>query len=91
MSTTPDAAAPQPPPAPTLQRLRWAVASVPLVQAALLLALLPAVADAGRPALPLAAALALAGALGLAALLWWALGRVDHVLAGTRRGMQRMQ
>lgn len=90
MSTTTDAAA-TPPPAPTLRGLRWAVTSVPVVQAALLLALLPAVADAGRPALPLAAALALGGALGLAALLWWALGRVDGVLAGTRRSMQRMQ
>ncbi len=90
MSSTPDAAA-APPQAPSLKGLRWAVASVPAVQAALLLALLPAVADGGRATLPLAAALALAGALGLTALLWWALGRIDAMLAGTRRAVHRMQ
>lgn len=89
MPLTTEARAVTPPPAPSLQRLRWAVTAVPLVQAALLLALLPGVADGGRSALPLALALALAGAAVLAALLWWSLGRVGAAVAGLERALQR--
>jgi hypothetical protein len=89
MPLTTEARADATPPALSLQRLRWAVTAVPLVQAALLLALLPGVADGGRGALPLALALALAGAALLAALLWWSLGRVGAAVAGLDRALQR--
>lgn len=74
---------------PPVPRLQWALAGVPLVQGALLLALLPGVADGGRAALPAAYALVAAGALALAALLWWGLGHIERAWAATARRLQR--
>jgi PAS domain-containing protein len=86
MTSTSDAAATTlPPPDPGSRRWRWALTGVPLVQALLVLPLLPAVADGGRAALPTALGLAAVAALALAALLWWSLGRAAVAFAGLRR------
>lgn len=76
-------------PAPRVPRLQWVLAGVPLVQGALFVALLPTVAEGGRGALPVAIGLALAGAVALAALLWWGLGHVERAWKATASRLER--
>lgn len=85
----PETERPAPRPAGAAPRLQWALAGVPLVQGALFAALLPAVADGGPAALPAGLAFAAAGALALAALLWWGLGRIERAWAATAQRLQR--